>query len=119
MTNWIQVASTIVLAGAALGALYRWVVRPSYQVVTKFAQFLDDWFGEPARPGIAPARLGVLERISNLEASARVVEHEVKPNAGASMKDQISRIEEHTVPAEARPNAHDLGNASARLADGS
>lgn len=101
--NWVQVASTIVLAGAALGALYRWVLRPSYEVVSKFAQFLDDWFGEPARPGIAPERLGVMARLSKLEESTTRVEHEVKPNEGASMKDQISRIEEHVVPPENRP----------------
>lgn len=108
--NWILTASTIVLAGLALGTLYKWVVRPFYVFAIKFIQFLDDWNGEAARPGIAPERLGVMARLSKLEASsARVeqssarVEYEVKPNGGASMKDQIDRIEAHVVPEENRP----------------
>lgn len=107
--NWITVLSTIVLAGAALAVLTHWVVMPAVRLFTDWRQFLEDWRGEPARPGIAPERLGVLARLSKLEESAARVEHEVKPNDGASMKDQINRIEEHVVPVEARPTVTAAG----------
>lgn len=101
--DWVQVASAIVLLGAALAVLFR-AARWVYVFVQKITQFLDDWFGEEARPGVAPKRPGVMERLSRVEANMSTVAHEVVPNGGQSIKDQITRIEEHNVPPEARPN---------------
>lgn len=91
--NWVQVASVIVLTVAALAALgkgFRWL----FTFFAKINQFLDDWLGEPERPGIAPKRPGLMERVANLEASAKIVEQQVQSNGGTSMKDQLERIEE-------------------------
>lgn len=55
-----------------------------YRTWKKIESFLDDWIGEPARPGV-PERLGVMDRISRIE-------HEVKPNGGSSMRDEIQQI---------------------------
>lgn len=47
--------------------------------------FLDDWQGAVARPGV-PARAGVMERLG-------VIEHEVRHNDGSSLKDAVRRVE--------------------------
>ncbi len=99
----LQVASAIVLIGAALAVLFN-LARGAFGFFEKLRQFLDDWNGEPERPGIAPKRFGVMERLTIVEAAVKNVEHEVKPNSGTSLKDQITRIEEHSVPADARPS---------------
>lgn len=44
-------------------------------------RFLEDWSGEPERPGV-PARLGVMQRLS-------AIEHELKPNSGSSFYDKL------------------------------
>lgn len=103
--NWITVLSTIVLAGAALAVLTHWVVMPAVRLFTDWRQFLEDWRGEPARPGIAPARLGVLERLSKLEADVSASRSQLTPNGGSSLLDKVDRIEAHTVPPEARMDA--------------
>lgn len=45
--------------------------------------FLDDWNGEPDRPGV-PGRRGVLERLERLD-------YQVHPNSGTSLRDQVDR----------------------------
>src|SRR5688572_19401922 len=102
--NWpwvLQVCGVIVLLAAALAAItkgVRWVLA----TFRKVNEFLEDWRGEAARHGRA-AVPGVMERLVILEEMAREVRHEVKPNSGTSLKDQITRIEEKTVPPEERP----------------
>ncbi|OKJ99166.1 hypothetical protein AMK34_18810 [Amycolatopsis sp. CB00013] len=72
----------------------------------KLVHFADDWFGEPERDGV-PARPGVMERISAIETDGAAtrddvrglvervdrVEHELRPNSGASLRDAIDRVE--------------------------
>lgn len=72
----------------------------------RLGHFADDWFGEPERNGV-PARLGVIERISAIETAGAAtrddlrglvervdrVEHELRPNSGASLRDAIDRVE--------------------------
>lgn len=57
-------------------------------------QMADDWKGEPARPGVA-ARPGVMQRLFTIEQQLAVVHHEVQPNGGSSIKDQINRLDPH------------------------
>lgn len=82
-----QVAA--LLAGlAALGGLsgLGWrLVRAAWRFGRRIDDFLSDWFGEQARPGI-PARPGVMERL-------QTVEKEVTYNDGTSLKDAVRRIE--------------------------
>lgn len=97
--NWAGVASAaglVVVVGGALVVLIRavaWVFR----TLRKINGFLEDWNGEDARPGW-PKRLGVMERLVELEHHARTIVHEVQPNSGQSLRDSVQRIEEHTVP---------------------
>jgi len=100
LTQWL---TFIVLAATALGAII-WAGRGAVNFIERWNQFLDDWNGEPERPGISQARPGVLKRLTRLEESQAAVETAVKPNAGHSIKDQITRIEEHVVPPENRPS---------------
>lgn len=44
--------------------------------VRRVSHFLDDWFGEPQRPGV-PARPGVMERIEALEHDVGVIKTHV------------------------------------------
>lgn len=65
-----------------------------------FAAFLDGVSGKPARFG-KPAEPGLFERLENIEARQAttiakldVVNHELFPNSGKSLRDQTNRIEE-------------------------
>lgn len=90
----LRTAGTIVTLAAALGAVVagsRWA-RARWRRVS---DFLDDWNGEPARPGVA-ARPGAIERLSAVEASVHMIRSEVTPNHGGSMKDVIGRIDKQT-----------------------
>lgn len=88
---------------AAIGAIWasiKWV-RPALRAITNF---LDDWNGEPERPGV-PGRAGVLEQIADLrtdvdlakalardaaESSADAAFHS-KPNHGSSSYDALMK----------------------------
>ena len=75
--------------------------------------FLEDWNGEPPRPGV-PARLGMMQRVANIETSQintanhqtktdewfemygpiiDKLHHEMHPNSGSSMADAVNRTE--------------------------
>lgn len=61
----------------------------------RLAHFLDDWFGEPERPGF-PARPGVPERLGKVEARLGTVEgdtRQLKRNGGSHLADAVDRIE--------------------------
>jgi hypothetical protein len=73
-------------------AIWR-VVRAVSHLTGRTGQFLDDWYGEGERPGV-PARPGVMERLSNVERYLRSVQHEVRPNSGASLRDAVDRANE-------------------------
>lgn len=97
-------ASAVIVASGATAA---------FAVIVRMArsqrQLLEDWCGEPSRPGV-PERPGVmvrLERIEQAQIDARDVQsehgrqieqiwHEVHPNSGMSMRDQVTRIEAAT-----------------------
>lgn len=88
---------------AAVGAIWasiKWV-RPALRAITNF---LDDWNGEPERPGV-PGRAGVLEQIADLRTdvdlaktlardaaeSASDAAFHSKPNHGSSSYDVLMR----------------------------
>lgn len=61
----------------------------------KIIHFLEDWFGEPDRPGV-PGRAGVLARlecqaaeIAKLKATAAETNANTKPNHGSSSHDRL------------------------------
>lgn len=53
----------------------------------RFSHFLDDWFGEPARPGFA-GREGVPERLSKVETMTK----QLGPNGGSHLADKITKL---------------------------
>lgn len=95
--GWVlSAAGAVVVVGGALVVLIKagaWVFRTWRRI----NEFLEDWNGEEARPGW-PKRLGVMERLVDLETHAQAIVHEVQPNSGLSLRDSVQRIELHTVP---------------------
>lgn len=92
---WLVGAAAVVAAVVILGrfALTAW------RGARKIGHFLDDWFGEPGRPGHparpgVPARLEAVEdRLGAVETKAAAIEHELHPNSGHSMRDALDRVE--------------------------
>ncbi|MFI9418110.1 hypothetical protein [Streptomyces werraensis] len=84
-------AVTSVLVGGTT-ALWR-AVRAATHLSRRTSQFLDDWYGEPPRPGV-PARPGVMERMAGMEERLGHVWHEVYPNNGGSLRDAVDLANE-------------------------
>lgn len=66
-----------------------------HRVITlakRFIHFLDDYFGEEARPGFE-GRPGMQERMRIIEEELKCVSFEMRPNHGTSIKDAVNRIE--------------------------
>ncbi len=100
--NWefLVAAATAVMAGGA-------VLRRVWPFARAWAQFLEDWNGEPDRPGV-PGRQGVLARLHTLEAVAAengYALRELAPNGGRSIKDMVQRIDRRTEHLEQRLDA--------------
>ncbi|MFE6549635.1 hypothetical protein ACFVHS_14750 [Streptomyces sp. NPDC057746] len=74
------------LVGVA-AAVWR-VVRAGLRFFRRVELFMDDWYGEPARPGV-PGRPGVMERVSGIDDRLTRVEHELQPNSGQSLRDAV------------------------------
>lgn len=102
LAPWILGAGAV--AGALLG-LWK-LLSTLWRMARRIGHFLDDWGGEPERPG-HPARPGIPERMAGVEGSlgamcerlgtveARTarIEHELHPNSGASLRDAMDRVE--------------------------
>ncbi|MFI6317267.1 hypothetical protein ACIBG8_07100 [Nonomuraea sp. NPDC050556] len=82
---WLDVFVTITIVGGALGLLARALTSLARRL-RRLSHFLDDWNGEEARPGV-PFRPGFAERVALIEA-------ELKPNHGSSLRDAINRVED-------------------------
>jgi len=90
-TPWLDVfvAAGIVAGGLALLGMVGRVVRWAFRAWKKIDNFLDDWFGEPERPGVA-ARPGFPERIARLE---RIVTNGLSDQV-ADIRKRVTRIEQ-------------------------
>lgn len=85
------IAGYVIVIGGAFGLIWgggKWMIG----TLKKVNEFLEDWRGEDARPGY-PGRPGVLERLVKLEEHAATTSHEVQPNSGQSIKDQLNRVD--------------------------
>lgn len=103
-------------AAVAVAAVWK-IVSAVAGFARRVGHFLDDWWGEPARPG-HPARPGIPERMAGVEQSLGVVcdrlglvetrtariEHELHPNSGHTMRDVVDRVE-YTVQAFTPPDS--------------
>jgi hypothetical protein len=83
---WSGIAPAATGVVAALWRLARSAARTGRRV----DRFMDDYYGEPARPGV-PARPGLMERVGGIEDRLGRVEHELHPNDGASLRDAVDR----------------------------
>jgi hypothetical protein len=94
---------------AALWSMLKDVIGPhakrkkEYQV--KLHQMVDDWVGEPARPGFGSVP-GVAERVQHLESDVSLIKHEVQFNSGTSIKDAVTRTD--ATVAELKPQVAEL-----------
>ena len=61
------------------------VGKPLRRLARQNDEFREDWYGTPARPGRV-AVPGVPERLA-------LIEKELKPNSGSSLRDAIGRVE--------------------------
>jgi len=98
-----QVIAGLLVTAAILGALAAIgkAVLYVFSVFRRLTRWLDDWEGEPPRPGFPAGRPGVLDRIASIESrvdrlpavEARLValEAQMMPNGGGSMRDAIDR----------------------------
>ncbi|WP_208630405.1 hypothetical protein [Amycolatopsis kentuckyensis] len=83
---------TIVLGGlTALGAAWK-ILKPVFSAVRRLTHFVDDWFGEPDRPGV-PGRPGVMARLELMQTDLDKIKHEMWPNSGSSLRDAVDRLE--------------------------
>lgn len=102
MVNSLVVWAGVLVALAAGGGVAWRAIRPLRHVAQSFEEFLDDWRGTVGRPGVA-ARPGVMERLDGIEQQTQIipeverrvarVEHELRPNGGASLRDVVDRVE--------------------------
>lgn len=75
-------AGLVALALAVVFLRPLWL--PLWHLFRRTQEFLEDWFGEPARPG-QEARPGAMQRLAQLEH-----------NGGSSLRDAVMRIEQTT-----------------------
>lgn len=82
-------------AGSVSGLIA--VVTPFWRKIRSISHLIDDWQGEPARPGV-PERKGVMVRLQEIEDRVMSTEYHVRPNHGGSSHDnmmkQLKKIEE-------------------------
>lgn len=79
--------SLVVIVGAVVGAV-RWALAKSVKNLKRADDFLTDWYGEEARPGVA-RRPGVMERLANQDVVLDKIQNELTTNGGASLKDRV------------------------------
>lgn len=88
-----EVWLTVLWVGAVLA-----LVLKLWQVLRKLDGFLVEWNGKPVKRDAQgnetdPGTPGVAFRIKALEAQTKKIHHEVTPNHGGSIKDEIGRVE--------------------------
>lgn len=79
-------------AVTALAGVLFWGLRTLHRTVRGVTDLVDDWRGEPARPGVA-ARPGVMARLESMDGRLTRIEAELHPNGGATVRDAVNRIE--------------------------
>lgn len=116
MPQWISdtISVSPVLGGIVFAiAIVLWAWKNLRPPTKGIEHFLEDWNGEPARPGVPP-RLGMMQRVANIETSQSTaaglqaktdlwfekygpiidkLDHEMHPNSGSSMADAVNRTE--------------------------
>lgn len=84
----------VIASGLGLLFILARIWRRVRALAQRVEDFLEDWNGTPARPGV-PARAGVMARLERVEERLARVEHETTDNSGGSLKDAVRRVEQH------------------------
>ena len=87
-TNFLMMLAATVTAITCIWV----VVHKTMILIKRFIHFLDDYFGEEARPGFE-GRPGMQERLKFMEEEIACISFEMRPNHGTSIKDAVERIE--------------------------
>jgi len=87
-------AVAVTAVAGLFGVLWR-LARPARRIARRVEEFIDDWQGVHARPGVQ-GRPGVMTRLETIERSIGVVADEVRPNGGGSMRDAVDRVDQRT-----------------------
>ncbi|GIH70355.1 hypothetical protein [Sphaerimonospora thailandensis] len=91
----VDVFMIIGIVGGALTLVWKGL-RFGMRIYRRIEKFLDDWQGEPARPGVE-ARPGFPERIAALEAESAEVKRIVSNGLShtvADIQERMTRFEE-------------------------
>jgi hypothetical protein len=88
-TNFLMMLAATVTAIGVIGV----GLHKATKLVKRFIHFLDDYFGEEARPGFE-GRPGLQERLRFMEEEIACISFEMRPNHGTSIKDAVKRIED-------------------------
>jgi hypothetical protein len=100
----VDISTVSAIAGGAAGAvavaaaLGAYVGKPLRKLSRQNDEFREDWYGQAARPGRA-AQPGVMERLG-------LIEVELKPNSGHTVRDALDRVETALAVHVADPVAH-------------
>jgi hypothetical protein len=83
----IEIIVGLITITATIIAVGRW----TYRQFKSLESLLEDWHGEPARPGV-PGRLGVMERLDSIEKKVNSAAFNSQPNHGTSAFDEHTRL---------------------------
>ncbi len=91
--SWTVGSVLVVLAFVVAGLIMLLYIRKVFKpFLDSLRNFMDDWNGEPARPG-RDKRSGVMERLERLEDGMTAVGYQLRANGGSSMYDAVKRID--------------------------
>lgn len=102
MTEILAICGALVTIAAGVA-----VVIQASKFLKKVSNFIDDWQGEPERPGV-PGRDGVMTRLEKIEA-------ELKTNHGSSLRDAVNRIESRVNDLSDRFDEHVMQTDAGRI----
>ncbi|MFC7791440.1 hypothetical protein [Streptomyces cinereoruber] len=89
LDGFLAWGGAITMLTALSGAAWR-LIRSGVRTGKRMNEFMDDWYGEQSRPGVAE-RPGMMERVSEIEGRLKRVEHELYPNSGSSLRDAVDQ----------------------------
>jgi hypothetical protein len=87
---WLTAALALAAAlTTTIGIACRW----AWRLLSRTRDFLDDWSGQPGRPGVS-GRPGVMARLQTVEQMVTEIRGETQPDHGHSLRDVVHKIRE-------------------------